>query len=166
MATGFGLLCRLMWISAIAKVLAEHRFLIGQAAAVGLTVVLYIVSFPPFDYPEGGFLLLIPFLLWLRLKPTYRQVAWASLAAGWIAWFVLIIWLRYVTWLGTILLSGIVGAHFMLWCLGTSWLSRWLSGKGPWLGVPYAVGAAALWVVIEHIRGWIFTGFQINTIFY
>ena len=61
MATGFGLLCRLMWISAIAKVLAEHRFLIGQAAAVGLTVVLYIVSFPPFDYPEGGFLLLIPF---------------------------------------------------------------------------------------------------------
>ena len=63
MATGFGLLCRLMWISAIAKVLAERRFLIGQAAAVGLTVVLYIVSFPPFDYPEGGFLLLIPFLL-------------------------------------------------------------------------------------------------------
>lgn len=159
MATGFGLLCRLMWISAIAKVLAERRFLIGQAAAVGLTVVLYIVSFPPFDYPEGGFLLLIPFLLWLRLKPTYRQVAWAGLAAGWIAWFFLIIWLRHVTWLGTILLSGIVGAHFMLWCLGTSWLNRRLSGKGPWLGVPYAVGAAALWVVIEHIRGWIFTGF-------
>ncbi len=132
---------------------------LAQALAFALTAGFYVAAFPPFDFPEAGFVLLIPFLLWLRMEPSFKSVAWTGLAAGWVAWFVLIFWLRHVTWLGLVLLSGVVAAHFMLWALGTAWLSRRLMGRGVWMGLPFAIGTAALWVILEHVRGWIFTGF-------
>ncbi len=56
-------------------------------------------------------------------------------------------------------LTAVVGAHLALWAVGTAWLSRRLIGRGMWSGVPLTLGAGALWVVIEHMRGWIFSGF-------
>lgn len=148
-----------MWISDISNWFSRNRMTIAQACAFVLTTVFSIVAFPPFDFPEAGFVLLIPFLVWLRLGPSYKQVAWTGLAIGWVSWFVLIFWLRHVTWLGLILLSGIVAVHFVLWCLGTAWLSKRLLKGEVWMGVPFALATAALWVVLEHLRGWVFTGF-------
>lgn len=148
-----------MWISEITSWVAKRQFRIAQAAAFALTTFFYVSAFPPFDFPEGGFVALIPFLVWLRMRPTFKQVAWTGLVTGWVTWFILIFWLRHVTWLGLVLLSGIVGAHFMVWCLGASWLSNRLLGKGVWMGLPFAIGVSALWVVLEHIRTWLFTGF-------
>ncbi len=148
-----------MWISDIASWLAEKKDRLAQGSAVILTVFFMVSAFPPFDVPEAGFVAVIPFLFWLRMNPSMKQVAWTSLAVGWITWILLIFWLRHVTWIGMILLSGIVGAHFMLWALGATWLSKRLLGKSVWMGLPFAIGVAALWVIVEHLRGWIFTGF-------
>ena len=148
-----------MWISEMAKWMAANQIKIAQGAAFVLTIVLYVGAFPPYDFPEAGFVVLIPFLIWFRMGPTFKQVAWTGLLTGWVAWFILIFWLRHVTWVGLVLLSGVVGLHFMLWCVGTFWLSKHLLGKGPWMGLPFAIGTSALWVVLEHIRGWVFTGF-------
>ncbi len=148
-----------MWISEMAKWMAANRGKIAQGSAFVLTIVFYVGAFPPYDFPEAGFVVLIPFLIWFRMGPTFKQVAWTGLLTGWVAWFILIFWLRHVTWMGLTLLSGVVGLHFMLWCLGTFWLSKRLLGKGLWMGLPFAIGTSALWVALEHIRGWVFTGF-------
>jgi len=148
-----------MWISEMANWMTAHRKAIAQGAALVLTILFYVTAFPPFDFPEAGFVVLIPFLVWLRMGPSFKEVAWTGLATGWVTWFILIFWLRHVTVLGLVLLSGIVGLHFMLWGLGTWWLSKKLLHKGVWMGLPFALGTAALWVILEHVRSWIFTGF-------
>ena len=112
-----------MWISEMAKWMVANRSKIAQGAAFVLTIVFYVGAFPPYDFPEAGFVVLIPFLIWFRMGPTFKQVAWTGLLTGWVAWFILIFWLRHVTWVGLVLLSGVVGLHFMFWCVGTFWLA-------------------------------------------
>ncbi len=148
-----------MWISEVSDWLARRKAIIAQAAACVFTTFFSIVAFPPFDVPEAGFALLIPMLVWFRFGPSLRRVAWTSFGIGWIAWFVLIFWLRHVTWFGLIALSAIVALHFMLWSVGAAWLSRRLQKGDPWAGAAFAVGVSALWVAIEFVRSWIFTGF-------
>ena len=148
-----------MWISDSSEWLSRNGAKIAHVAACVLSAFFSIVAFPPYDAPEAGFVILIPMLIWFRFEPSLKQVAWTGFGVGWISWFVLIFWLRHVTWLGLLALSAIVAAHFALWCVGSAWLSRRLLKGDPWMGAPFAIGVAALWVVIEHIRGWIFTGF-------
>ncbi len=148
-----------MWISEVSDWFTRRRMLVGQALALVLCSFFYMSAFPPFDVSEAAFVFIIPMLLWLRMKPSYKAVAWTSLAIGWLVWLVLIFWLRHVTIIGMVLLAGIVGAHFMIWSLGAAWLSRRFASENSWLGLPLALGVAALWVIVEHLRTWIFTGF-------
>ncbi|MDQ8199478.1 apolipoprotein N-acyltransferase [Pelagicoccus enzymogenes] len=102
---------------------------------------------------------MVPFAVWLSFSPSFRSVFWTSFGIGWLAWTVLIFWLHHVTWAGMIALAGIVGAHFALWAVGTAWLFSRARGEGLWKGVAPSLGAAALWVIVEHLRTHIFTGF-------
>ena len=148
-----------MLISRISEWCDKRKMAITQWVAVLFTTCFYVMAFPPFEVGEGAFVFLVPFVIWLRFQPSYKSVALTSLGIGWLSWIVLIFWLRHVTWAGMFVLSGIVGAHFMLWALGVAWLSRMTLGKGMFSGIPLALGGAALWVVLEHVRMWIFTGF-------
>ncbi len=148
-----------MWISETSEWLSKHRLRVAQVIVLVLTPFFYMSAFPPFGVSEAAFVFIIPMLLWLRLKPSYKSVAWTSLAAAWLVWLVLIFWLRHVTVLGMVLLSGIVAAHFMVWSLGAAWLSRSFATSDSWHGLPLSLGVSALWIIVEHIRSWIFTGF-------
>ena len=132
---------------------------IAYALACLLTPFFYIVSFPPFEVNEAAFVFLIPFVIWLSFGPSLRQVFLTSLAVGWGSWVVLIFWLHNVTWVGMILLAGIMGLHFAVWGLGVGFLARRTEGGGLWSGIPLMLGAGSWWVVVEHVRTHIFTGF-------
>lgn len=146
-------------ISEIADWFSEKSSRIAYVVAIICTTLFYIASFPPYSVGEASFVFLVPFVIWLRFRPSYKLVAWTTLAMGWVSWLVMIFWLRNVTWVGMVLLSMVMGLHFSLWAVGTAWLSRNASGEGLWSGVPLAIGGSALWVVVEHIRGFIFSGF-------
>lgn len=146
-------------ITKIAEWFEQNRQGIAHVLACLLTPVFYIASFPPFEVNEAAFVFLVPFVVWLSFGPSLRSVFLTSLGIGWGSWVVLIFWLHYVTWAGMIALAGVVGLHFALWACGVAWLERRSEGVGMWRGLAPAIGAAALWVVVEHLRTHIFTGF-------
>lgn len=148
-----------MLIARISEWLDRRKAAVAQAAFLVLTTGLYVLAFPPFGMGEGAFVFLAPFAIWLRFRPSYRAVGWSALASAWIAWLVLIFWLRNVTWIGTFLLAGFLAAHFAAWALGAAWLARRTLGRGTFSGIPFVLGSAALWVAVEHFRGWFLTGF-------
>ncbi len=155
-------LCSSLWdmfVSDVSRWLSRHSALLLHFAAGGLTTFFYVVSFPPFETGEAAFVCLVPLAIWLRSCPSYRAVALTSLGIGWVSWLFLIFWLHHVTWLGLVLLAGVMGALFMLWALGVAWLTRRCIDKALFSGIPLTLGAAALWVIVEHLRTHIFTGF-------
>ncbi len=146
-------------ITKTAEWFEEKRQSIAHLLACLLTPLFYVSGFPPFEVNEAAFIFLVPFVVWLSFGPSLRAVFLTSLGIGWGSWIVLIYWLHHVTWAGMIGLAGIVGLHFALWACGTAWLSRRADGPGMWRGLPLSIGAAALWVMVEHLRTHIFTGF-------
>ncbi len=146
-------------ITKVAEWFEENRRGIAHCLACLLTPFLYVASFPPYEVNEAAFVFLVPFVVWLSFGPSIRSVFLTSLGIGWGSWIVMIFWLHHVTWVGLFLLAGVMGLHFALWALGAAWISRRAAGEGMWRGVMPSVGAAALWVVVEHLRTHIFSGF-------
>ncbi len=85
------------------------------------TGILYLLAFPPFDRPEAGYVFAVPLLLWSFNRPPPRFYVGAALLTGWASWCILLWWLRHVTWVGTVLLSGYLAIYFMAWFA----LARW-----------------------------------------
>lgn len=146
-------------ISRLAEFCAQKSSYLALAVFCVVTPLFYIASFPPYHVNEAAFVFLVPFAIWLRFRPSYRFVFGISTLLAWVSWLVIIFWLRHVTWGGMLALSLVMGLHFSVWAVGVAWLSRHCSGGSVWSGVPLAIGAASLWVVVEHLRGVIFSGF-------
>jgi len=140
------------WLGRTKESLALWVFLLATPA-------LYFACFPPFGVNEAAFVFLVPFAIWLRFAPSLRLVFLASAAVGWVAWIVLIFWLRHVTAGGMLLLALLMGLHFALWALAVAWLQRRCRGNGVWSSLPVTVGAASFWVAVEQMRGLVFSGF-------
>ncbi len=101
----------------------------------------------------------MPILLWLYSRPGYRQILIGGLLTGWIGWFVILIWLRHVTWFGTIGLSAVLGALFALWVVFAAWvLPRYLE-RNFFVRVLGFAAIAGAWVVLEWARSWLLWGF-------
>ena len=80
-----------------------------------LSSLLWVFSIPPFDFPEAAYIAFVPLLLWLYTKPPPLIIWLVALGTGWISWFFILIWLRHVTWFGTIALSGLLALFFVCW---------------------------------------------------
>ncbi|MFP4351312.1 MAG: apolipoprotein N-acyltransferase [Puniceicoccaceae bacterium] len=127
-----------------------------RLSAVLGTALLRFALFPPVSFAEAAYFFLVPVLLVDWTKARLRAVfAWGWLG-GFLFWIASIVWLRHVTVAGTLGLAAILGLFFALWLTG--W-SRWFQGRRGWGPV---LGAAALWVLLEWARGWIFWGFPWN----
>ncbi|MDQ8187280.1 apolipoprotein N-acyltransferase [Pelagicoccus sp. SDUM812002] len=146
-------------ITKVAEWFETNRQKLAQIVACILTPLFYVASLPPYGVNEAAFVFLVPFGIWLSFGPSLKAVFLTSFGIGWSSWIVLIFWLHHVTWGGMIALAGIVGLHFSFWAIGVSWLSKRASGEGMWRGLAPSLGAAALWVMVEHLRTYIFTGF-------
>jgi apolipoprotein N-acyltransferase len=133
-------------------------FFAGPLAGV-LTGLLWVLSMPPFEFAEAAYMAFVPLLLWLYARPRVKMVWFIAFFVGWVSWFAILIWLRHVTWFGTIALSGILGALFAVW-VGAARvaLPRLAEQSFPLRAIGF-LGLAGLWVLIEWMRTWLLWGF-------
>lgn len=132
---------------------------VGAGVALFSTGLLHVLLFPPFGISELAFVFLMPGLLLLSRVGSAKRVWWITFASGWISWLAILIWLRHVTPIGTILLSGMLAVFWAAW-----WVAAFRFFRGcsqlPWLQrLGILVGLSSLWVVLEWSRNWVLWGF-------
>ena len=124
-----------------------------------LTVVLAVVSFPPFKLSEFAYAMLTPGILWAYRRPRFKLYAWTMLAAQAVAWTILLGWLHNVTWLGLFLLGPFVGGWVGSWYLAAWWTMPRMLGRPTPVRLLALVGLAGAWVLVEWTRTWLLGGF-------
>lgn len=124
-----------------------------------LSAVLWVLSIPPFEFAEGAYVAFVPLLLWLYTKPSRRAFWIIAIGSGWVAWFAILVWLRHVTWFGTIALSGILGLIFAAWLQLAHCLLPYFAVRSFPLRTLGFAGLAGAWVVLEWARTWLLWGF-------
>ena len=124
-----------------------------------LSALFWILSIPPFDFAEAAYIAFVPLLLWLYTKPTQRVFWLVAIGAAWVSWFVILIWLRHVTWFGTIVLSGILAVISAAWLFFAKWILPQLVARNILIRTLVFTGIAGAWVVLEWSRTWLFWGF-------
>ncbi len=123
------------------------------------TVLLTVISFPPFNAGEFAYAFAVPAVLWAYRRPSFKLYAWTVLAAQIVAWTLLLSWLHHVTWLGLFLLGPFIGVWVGLWYLGVWWAVPRMLGRSTGLRIFTMLGLGGLWVLNEWTRTWLFGGF-------
>lgn len=130
------------------------------AIAVALTTVLLtVLSFPPFRCPEFAFAFAVPALFWAYRRPSFRLFAFTVLGSNVVAWIIILGWLHHVSWVGTVLLGALTGLWIGVWYLAAWWLLPKLPGRHALERILCIFGLAGLWVLIEWTRTWFLSGF-------
>lgn len=128
-------------------------------AVFALTVLLTVVAFPPVNAGEAAYVLAMPAVLWAYRQPRFKPFALTVLGAQAVAWTLLLGWLHHVTWAGLFLLGPLLGVLTGLWFLAAWWAIPRLAGHPAMTRIFGLLGLAAAWVVLEWVRGVLFSGF-------
>ncbi len=134
----------------------------SEVWAVGVfiaTVVLTVLSFPPYQTPEFAYAFAAPAIFWAYLRPSFRLYAGTMFVAQAVAWWIMLGWLHNVTWGGIVILGPLVGAWVGVWYLAVWWAIPRIHAHAPMMRVLGMLGLAGLWVVIEWSRTWLLSGF-------
>lgn len=137
----------------------DKKELLWGVLAGLLSCLLWILSIPPYEFPEAAYVAFIPLLLWLKRQPSWHLSLGVAFAVGAIAWFVILIWLRHVTWVGTIGLAAILALFFVIWLAWARWLLPRAEGSALLGRLLAWLALAGAWVVLEWAREWILYGF-------
>ena len=138
---------------------AQQAWWMGPPAVFILTVVLTVMSFPPFHTPEFAYVFASPLVFWALTRPDFKKFALVALAAQVVSWVVILWWLHNVTWAGLFLLGPFVGVWIGVWYLALWWTARRVHEKPFAVRAAGMLGLAGLWVVIEWTRTWLLGGF-------
>ncbi len=126
-------------------------------------IVALTLAFPPYNQAWAIMLFLTPFVKWAFAQPRWRTFLLAGLAAGWGSWFFILIWLRHIYppsgWLGLVLLSGYLAVYLVAWLAALRWAAPRLQGASRAKRLAGLVALAGWWVVLDWLRGWLFSGF-------
>ncbi|MBI4355708.1 MAG: apolipoprotein N-acyltransferase [Candidatus Omnitrophica bacterium] len=131
-----------------------HRILL-----VFLSAILLRLSFPTPSLWYLAWIALVPWLVALR-GVTSRQALWLSYLCGLMFFGSLVYWVIHVTLVGLICLTAYLALFFGVFGFVLTRLrtSPARPGRAD-LGLRDVVIAPSLWVVLEWLRGWLFTGF-------
>ncbi len=132
---------------------------IATATVFAFTVLLAVLSFPPFHSPEFAYAMLVPGIYWAYTRPSFKRYAWTMLGAQAVAWTLLLGWLHNVTWVGLFLLGPFIGVWVGLWYLAAWWTMPRMIGRPVLTRFAAMLGLAAAWVLIEWTRTWLLGGF-------
>lgn len=124
-----------------------------------LTVVLGVVSFPPFKTAEFAYAMLVPGAFWAYMRPRFKVYAWTMFAAQAVLWTILLGWLHHVTWVGLFLLGPFVGTWVGFWYLAAWWTLPRIVGRPTPVRLLVVLGLAGMWVLNEWTRTWFLGGF-------
>jgi apolipoprotein N-acyltransferase len=136
-----------------------RRDLISAVLTFVISVVLFVVSFPPFDLPEAAYVLAVPFLLWCYAHPPRRLFLGTVFLAGFIGWVVLIFWLRHVTIGGLVFLAFYLTLYYAGWFAMVRWALPRMIDRTIAIRLVGIFALAGLWVLLEYVRGCFLTGF-------
>jgi apolipoprotein N-acyltransferase len=124
---------------------------------------LLTLAFAPFGWwPLAALCPAAMLLIWRDCAP--GRAAWLGLCFG-IAHFGTGIWWLYISihdmaeapqWLALLLVVLLVAIMALYYALLGYLVARWLPAGGAWR---LLAGAPALWLLIEWLRGWLFSGF-------
>ncbi len=133
---------------------------------VGFSFALYVIAFEPFGIAEAAYIFAIPAIFAARLVKDKRQTRiWniASFIFSYLAWVSILIWLRHVYYpygyIVTIVFPIVISGLFIFpwfWALPKMLPT---DSDGVWNRLVKLLGIAGLWILLEWIRSWIFTGF-------
>lgn len=130
-----------------------------QIIAVILTAALYFFSFPINQKAEAAYFFAVPVLVWGYYCDSKKKIVLGSFLAAFLGWFALLIWLRHVTLVGTVALSGVCAIYLGLWFVVAAYVLKQVVSKGKFTRLFYLLGLASFWVVLEWLRGILLTGF-------
>jgi apolipoprotein N-acyltransferase len=141
------------------SLLERHGDFAAAAAVFVATVLLTVLSFPPYHSPEFAYAMLLPSIFWAYRRPRWKLYLWTLFAAQAVAWTILLAWLHHVTWLGLFLLGPFVGAWVGLWHVVARWALPRMLRHQTFVRLLAMLGLAGVWVLIEWTRTWFLSGF-------
>ncbi len=136
----------------------QSEYVVAGAVFV-VTVVLAIVSFPPYHAPEFAYAMLVPGIFWAYRAPRLKLYLWTMFAAQAVAWTTILGWLHHVTWIGLFLIGPLVGAWIGVWYLAARWALPRVIGRPAATRLVVVLALAGAWVVVEWTRTWLLGGF-------
>lgn len=128
-------------------------------------VGFYAAAFPNVNFAEGAFIFAVPFAIWAASAPRWRVFLPTAFISGWVAWALLLVWLRNLpipaaaAWGSFIGLGLVMGLFVMAWLAGLRWWLPRLPEAPVGVRLLAIAGLAGSWVVLEWVRTWLLTGF-------
>ncbi len=124
------------------------------------TFCAHTFCFPPYDIAELAYFIPVAAVLWLFYQAPSRKLFMWSVGAGfWLSWVVLISWLRHVTWIGWIGLSSIITLFPLAWAMMVWWFVPRFKDRGLGMRLLGIGAVCSVWVLVEFVRTFFFTGF-------
>ncbi len=133
--------------------------LINAVVTFVVSVVLFVVSFPPFDLPEAAYVFAVPFTLWCYARPPRRLFLGTVFLVGFVGWIVLIFWLRHVTIGGVAFLAFYLALYYTGWFAAVRWALPRMVDRPMAIRLAGTFALAGLWVLLEYSRAHFLTGF-------
>ena len=135
----------------------KHSVLI-KCFLVLLTTGLWVSSMPPYNVAESAYVLFVPLLLWVSTSPNWKSVTVVGLCSAFFSWLLLFVWLRHVTYIGTIILSFYLAFYALAWIYFVRFMWPRLLKKGYVARTFGSLSVAGAWVFLEWLRSYMIYG--------
>lgn len=127
--------------------------------AIVATALLFTFSFPLHEISQFAYFFAVPFLVWGYSCQNKKWLFWSSFGTGWMGWFVTIFYLRHVFILLPFVAGAYAGLYLGVWLFVSVLALKKIVGMNAFLKLMVLLGLSGFWVILEWVRGWLFSGY-------